>query len=189
MNESQSLDELQEHIRFVQQKIAQIRDDVLATFKEDFPKFVEREVKRAFLENAEHSASMSEQALKALKAEMVGVGAKATVAVLADLTDSTLWVTTGAPESTKTLESNTELWAVVNGIADAVNQLLEKHGFPGPHTVAYKSPTWFIAGKYMPSLAEAYWRWNGDLSESRGKVAEMTDKVKKDDLLTRWDAT
>lgn len=189
MIEYQTIEELEEHIQFVRQKIQQIAKDAVAVFREDFPQFVEREVRQVFLSDSEFARSLDDEKLKQLKDRIKVLGETASDAVLAKLEDPALWFAGGTPEDDpKDLSANAALWAVVDEIAKPVRELLQSFGYNGLLHVGYKSPRRFVSGKYMPSLAEAYWRWIAELKEAQTRVDAIRAEEESKSLLDRWNS-
>ncbi|MCA9521478.1 MAG: hypothetical protein KC609_10920 [Myxococcales bacterium] len=189
MIEYQTIEELEEHIQFVRQKIQQIAKDVIAVFREDFPQFIEREVRQIFLSDGDFARSLDDDKLKQLKDRIKVLGESAAQTVLAKLEDQALWFAGGIPDDDpKDLSANTRLWAIVDEIGQPVRELLKQFGYSGSAEIGYKSPRRFVSGKYLPSLAEAYWRWIGELKEAQSRVDTIRAEDESKALLERWNS-
>jgi len=191
MGTDDQIQEMQDHIAFLKEKIQQISEDVIKVLGEDLPKFVEREIKKQFLEGGEFAMEMDGEMVKKLKGEIQKRGNDAAAAVIETLKPLELWLM-GRDffEDAKGLEANPQLWEKVNKISETVQQLLTEYSFPETDSrpdIAYKPPTWFIAGLYLPSLSEAYWKRIKELVEMENKVSAITRENARQTLGKRWD--
>jgi hypothetical protein len=189
--EVMDINQLNDRIADLKEKIRFISKDIMGVLKEDLPKFVVRELKRMFLTLPDFSKTLNDKQLKGLKADGQAIGEQKTAEILQALEDQEIWLSgKELPTLGKTLTDNAKLWQVVNRISDAVDELLAKYGFPkqgDSYGISYKSPTWFISGKYMPALAEAYWKRIADLREDEELISKITMEKDQEELKKRWD--
>lgn len=184
-----SVAELEQHAELLRERVMQVADEVKALLAEDLPRFVEREVKRAFVSQPEFAAKISDDRLRQLKQDIEARGGARRDEILAALGDESLWlVDAGADDERKSIAENTALWEQVAGICGVVTDLQREYGFPeGSEPVEYKPPTWFIGRRYLPTLSEKYWRHLRELGEARAQVGSIRREASKSELTKRWD--
>lgn len=185
-----SITELEQHATALRERVMSVAAEIKALLAEDLPRFVERELKRAFVSKPEFAAAMSEDQLRTLKKAIADRSAARTEEVLAALQLESLWFPahSGADDDRKSVSENAPLWSAVNAICDTVNELRAEYGFPeSDEPVEYRPPTWFIGRRYLPSLSEKYWRHVRELAEAQGQIGEINREVSRVDLTKRWD--
>ena len=163
--------------------------EIKALLAEDLPRFLEREIKKAFITHTDFASSLSNERLKSLKAEIVKRGPEAADAVLATLTDD-LWLadSSGDDDDRKSISENEPLWERISVISETATTLMAEYGFPtGDEPVEYRPPTWFIGRRYLPSLSEKYWRHVRELAEASTQIGSIVTEVSKSELTKRWD--
>ena len=188
-----SLAELEQLIEMHRARVQQVADDIKALLKDDLPKFVEREMKRGFVNAPEFAAALDDATLSALKADMAHEGQATTEKILAALDDPDLWIPEGAEEEDedeprRSMSANEPLWKVVSSICETVDMLRDRYGYPpAEEPTVYRPPTWFIGRRYLPSLTERYWRHVSELAEVQACVREIQHKQSRSELTRRWD--
>jgi hypothetical protein len=184
-----SVAELEQRSVMLRARIRQVAEDVVALLSEDLPLFVEREVKRAFVNNPQFAAKMTDDTLQALKEDVRSGGLTGRDEVVSGLGDDALWFPDAAPEESRnSIAQNTALWAAVSGICSVVGDIRERYGFPEPENpIQYKPPTWFIGRRYLPTLSEKYWKLIGELLEVESKAADVINEASKSELSQRWE--
>lgn len=188
--ETPSVAELEQHAAILRERILQIAAEVKALLGDDLPRFVERELKRAFIGSPEFASTIDNDGLKRIKAAIQSRGEAGTKRILAALEDDALWFpeSPGDDDARRSVADNKALWDVVSTISDDVNAILEEFGFPpGAEPVAYKPPSWFIGRRYLPSLSEKYWRHVRELAEARAQIGSIRTEVARSELTRRWD--
>jgi len=168
-------------------------EDARAVLRDDLPRFVEREVKRCFIGSPEFSAGLSDDDVAAIKAEIREEGAAAAEEILTALADEAPWLAgvAHAGEAEGSFEDNPELWTVVNRIVATPEAILRRHGFPEPDggfALAYRQPTWFVAGRHMRTVSEHYWRGIREMGELGRRREEIDAGRREAELKARWDA-
>ena len=83
-----SVAELEQHVSMLKDRIMAVAAEIKALLAEDLPRFLEREIKKAFITHTDFASSLSNERLKSLKAEIVKRGPEAADAVLAKDPDS-----------------------------------------------------------------------------------------------------
>jgi hypothetical protein len=182
-----SLAELEQHAGALRNRIRNVSSDIRALLADDLPLFAEREMKKAFINNPEFASTVPDNTLKQLKADITKESASAAAAVLGALDDESLWfaANTEAPTS---IADNQALWAQVNQISAMVNSLREQYNFPpNAEPIVYRPPTWFIGGRYMPTLSEKYWAALSQLWVVDAQIAALETDSSKSELSQRWD--
>ncbi len=184
--------ELEQHVSMLRDRVLQVAGEIKALLADDLPKFVERELKRAFVNDPSFAAGVTDDILRKLKKDVAEKSKAGADKILAALADDALWfpADSGADDERKSIDENTALWAQVNTICEVVTALHEAHGFPHEaEPAAYKPPTWFIDRRYLPSLSEKYWRHVRELSEAQGQIDNIATEESRHALSIRWDET
>ena len=187
--DTERLPELEQRRLMVQDRIRHVAADVKARLAEGLPKFVEREMKRGFVENPDFASRLGDAAVRDLKLAVGSESDRGRDQVLAALEDDSLWFPPTTETSRTTMADNAALWSVVSGIVHTVHELRERFGYPpGGEPVEYRPPTWFIGRRYLPTLSEKYWRLLAELAEIDGKMRALRQETSKAELSKRWDA-
>lgn len=192
VDELVSPESVETQIAAIHDRIRRNADDIRALLRDDLPAFVAREVKARFVEDADLSSRMSEAQIKALKESTTRLGAELATQVDASLEPLDPWLAGIAVEDGgKHLEENPDLWArIARPAAEAVEEVLDASGFPRPasgHGVAYKEPARFIAGRYLPTLAERYWKAIAELRRINEQSEAQHKARSRSELARRWD--
>ena len=186
-----------EQMDFLRDSIAALADEAIAVFEADFPQFFAREVRRRFLDAPDFARSLDDAKLKALKEAIAARSQAAGAAIVEKLRDRDLWLsgTQVAEPAGKSFEDNPALWDVVASICEPLGDFLAEQGFPptaggegggGPYGLRYREPKRFVSGRYLPSIAEQYWRRIAELREVEGRVRELEREREQAELLARW---
>ncbi|MFT7624424.1 MAG: hypothetical protein ACI9WU_003611 [Myxococcota bacterium] len=186
-----SIAELEQHAIMLRARIMEVAEDVKALLVEDLPKFVEREMKRAFISAPGFASSIDDARLRKLKASVSAASSEATADIMKALTLDDLWLPADATpdDSRKSMAENEPLWTAVSSICQAVTAVRSEYGFPAAtQPIEYQPPTWFIGRRYLPSLSEKYWREVRELAQVQGQLGEISTEVSRADLSRRWDA-
>lgn len=176
----------------IHDRIRRNADEIRALLRDDLPAFVAREIKTRFVEDADLSSRMGEAQVKALKEAAARAGAALAAQVDEALSPLDPWLAgLTVEEGGKHLEQNPDLWArIARPAAEAVEEVLDTNGFPRPaagHGVAYKEPARFIGGRYLPSLAERYWKAIADLRRITEQSEAQARARSRSELARRWD--
>lgn len=191
--EIQALTEAEERARA---RVLAAVDDARFVFSRDLPRFVEREVKRTFVEAADFAEGLNDARIAELKQAVRDEGRAAADLILESLQDDAPWLAGVAHVSDEddatqsSFEDNPELWAVVNRIAETATGLLSRFGFPASaegHELAYHQPAYFVDGRHMKTIAEHYWRGVREIQESRSRRQELDAGRRAQELKARWD--
>jgi hypothetical protein len=187
--DSASIAELEQEVASLKSRVLEIATEIKALLAEDLPKFVERELKNAFVHNPEFANTVSDDTLRVIKAAMATQGAEGTARVLAALENDNIWLEIQSiPNNRKSIEEHTALWSLVSEICQTVTQLYADHGFPqAQEPCTYRAPTWFIGRRYLPSLSEKYWRHVEELQEKKSVIGSLESDTSTSELTQRWD--
>lgn len=187
-----SPDSAEAQVQAIHDRIRRNADDIRALLRDDLPAFVAREVKTHFVEQAELASRMTDVQVKALKEGTTRAGAALSAQVDASLEPLDAWLSgVQLPDGGRHLEQNPDLWTRIAGpAAEAVEELLHAHGFPRPadgYGVVYKEPARFIAGRYLPTLAERYWKLISELRRIEEQAAAQVQARSRSELARRWE--
>jgi len=172
-------------------------EDARLVLRRDLPSFVEREVKRRFVEAVDFAEGIDDGRIADLKQQVRDEGDAAAEQILGALEDEGPWLAgvTYVPESDdatlSSFEDNPELWAIVNQIGAAAENVLAGFGFPVPKggfDIAYRQPAFFVDGRHMKTIAEHYWRGIREIQENRGRRDELDSGRRAQQLSARWDS-
>ncbi|MBM4386257.1 MAG: hypothetical protein FJ088_00880 [Deltaproteobacteria bacterium] len=192
MTQGDEIKLLEEQESAILANIRCLMNEAIAVIGEDLAKFPEREVRRHFTAFVEFAETVPEQKIKEIKKEIAGNIATVAQDVIDRLSDETLWFAGVEFDGEgKSLMENVKLWESVRPVAKFTEGVLRRYKFPllNPGTgVEYKAPTWFISGKFLPAIAEKYWKAIGELKELRKRMAEHSVESKKKELLKKWDS-
>ncbi len=189
-SDSPSIAELEQHIIILRERLVQIAAEVKALLAEDVPKFLERELKRAFVSHPDFASTLSDSALRTLKADIKSGGESATRDMLAAVEDNALWFAgaAAADDAKKSIAENEALWSAISDVVcGALDAIRAKYAFPAGPPSSYKPPTWFIGRRYLPSLSEKYWQLLRELHETETQIGQTRSESAKVDLTRRWD--
>lgn len=164
--------------------------DMLAVLEVDLPAFVRRTARRAFTESAQ-ADQMSPAEVRALKVEAEALATRAGKELLESLRDPRAWAWPGPeapPASGADLEAHPGVAPALQGVADQVHALLQRHGVATPAGACrYRPPTWFVAGRFMKSLIEGWWRTLALHWEVQERVQQAARGDERQRREARWD--
>jgi hypothetical protein len=186
-NEIKGLEEQKENLV---EQIRRIRDEAVLILAEDLTLFPERELRRRFVTNRAFAEALDEKTIKAIKQEARAKGAWASKKAITMMQEDERWLAGVRFEGAgKSFAENSVLWEPTQVACEMVTQMLVSFGFPDADTpVEYKMPTWFIKGKYLPSLAEKYWATIAELKEVNQRMQEGIEALQREALAKKWDS-
>lgn len=170
--------------------LAKLAAEVRNVLAEDLALFPAREVRRRFIADPEFATTLNDAKIAEIKADAARRGAEMRDRVVAAMEDLGLWLAgVDVHGPGKSFQENEQLWAVTAEACAVTRGLLRDYGFPGAEeaNIEYRMPTWFIAGKYLPGLAEKYWALIAELRELRERIKAMEQARIRDALGKRWD--
>jgi len=180
--------------RTLEQLEGRLRDDarrMAAVLAADVPAFVRRVVRRAFVE-APAADGLDDGAVARLKAETEAAAERLAGEVQAELGPLEAWLwreDAPPPAAADDLRPNPRVAAVLDRVEEAISGLLGGHGLPLPPPAerAYALPTYFVAGEFMRSLVESYWRTLALHHELARDVAAADQEDERRRREARWD--
>lgn len=186
----ETLAELVQRAEMVRDRVRHVAAEIKALLADDLPKYVERELKRGFVEHPEFASRLSDSTLRELKSAVKAEGERGRDQVLAALEDEALWFPTGPlAEGRVSVADSPALWAAVGGITGTVRALRERFGYPASaEPIEYRPPSWFIGRRYLPTLSEKYWRLIAELRELEVQAQSIKRDTSRSVLSKRWDA-
>lgn len=187
----------EEHERAIERRTVveeKLRHDVrqmIEVLKVDIPAFMTREAKRRFT-SSDIGERWDDAKLRAFKSDVAAAGERSAAQVASDLTPWDAWAWDPRrpfPEDPRGLEPNARVWSSVRKVGDELAGLLEKYGFPDAPAAreSYKLPSYFVAGRFMKSLVESYWRGLQECVELSRLIEEAGSRERRDRLGGRWD--
>lgn len=188
MVESLSAQEIEDQLGLRKVRFQQVIADIRTVLKADLEAFVVRETKKAFLARPEVADGMPNDKVVALKKGAVDLGRALATKTDDAIADPDLWAAPAhEPHNPRDLVGIPEVWARVTAAEKELQGFLQGFGIAGAEAPQYKLPAYFVAGLYMPSLAEHYWRIvveSRELEEQKKKLSETTVR---DRLQAKWD--
>jgi hypothetical protein len=187
----------------------QLRKDLLATAAKirgcvvkDLRRFIEREARWRWLQHLDFADGMSDGDIADLKKKLTDLADSVGREINSDLSDPAQWLApreAPASEQLKSLEHNTNVWAILQKPAFRLAEILEASGFPADPTDAdrgdashakyhleYRTPLYFLEGTYCPSLIETYWNQLGELRELGDTIDSTQADARRQKLEERW---
>ena len=161
-----------------------------AVLAEDLPAFPAREGKKRFLDAAERATEITDDEIAALKTALREVAEKASAQVVDQLRARDPWLSEGASPGgeARVLDGNPAVTEALGQVARATHEVLEQCGLASAdEPVCYRTPTWFIGGRYMPGLIEKYWKHLAQLQEIEKERAMSEREVERRSLAQRWE--
>jgi len=178
------LAQIEQQAEQTRERVKQVKTEICALLADDLPEFVKRELKKAFLAHPDVSNAMSDDTLKQLQIDISTDGLKASRNVLDGIEDDSLWFISSTG---KTISDNSELWSKVSVICATVAALKKNYGFPSDNeSTVYKAPTWFIGGRYLPTLSEKYWALLTELAGITAQLKAAESHDTQSELAKRW---
>ena len=165
-------------------------EEARAVLDVDLPLFVEREIKRRFIEQSDFAERLDDSVVTRLKAAIKSRGAEARTEIMESLRGDDPWLAAGigSPEDFRSFEDNEALWSIPQAICGTVTALLKEFSFPDESAeIRYRQPSWFIDGKHMSSIAERYWRGLADIAGIEAQRSEIEVSRRSNTLKRRWD--
>ncbi|NUN12287.1 MAG: hypothetical protein HUU55_01480 [Myxococcales bacterium] len=182
------LDEEQQRLH---DQISLISKEILAIFREDLPIFIEKEVKKRFLEAADFSIRLPKQRIIELRARTAAVAMQHVSVVEDALSGLEPWLSAKGVESPRqSITDNPSVWGPIRAVEDATVALLDEFGFPkGPdgYGVHYEPPARFIGRKFLKTLVEHYWRSLEELEKLQMKAIQQDSARMRAELIRKWD--
>lgn len=188
MVESLSAQEIEDQIALRKVRFQQVITDIRTVLKADVEAFVHRETKKAFLANPNVAASMETDKVSALKKRSVELGKSLAARIDTETADPALWTAPQAePANPRDITEISDVWAKLQAVEKDLHAFLGEFGIAGAEAPAYKVPAYFVAGLYMPSLAEHYWRTVQETRELEEQRDKLEETLVRDKLLAKWD--
>lgn len=183
-----TLDQLDAQIATVRTKLdAQIRD-LVEVIVNDIPTFAQKNVRRAFIESVDQVEEKSDDEIADMKRKLSEFSSelvKKYRTLLLDNLDA--WIGPDVPLDTgKTLDANPAISQTLRTIATDVEAFIVELGIT-PLDIVYKTPAYFINGKYAPGMIEKYWAALADLRALEAEHAAAVRDAQKARMAQRWD--
>jgi hypothetical protein len=187
-------EELRRHRAQIDAAERQIREDadrIVGVLQEDFPVYLQREIKARFVSAPDFADAMPAETLAALKRDVDDEGTKAAADIAGALRDPALWLAdVELPDGPFELTHLAGVWQQATRIDVVLEGLLTKYRFPSAGARAqYKAPTWFVSGTLLKTLMEAYRTHARERARLRRTVDELEAKRRTMQLGLKWDAT
>lgn len=166
---------------------AQIRD-LVEVIVNDIPTFAQKNVRKSFIESVDQVEEKTDDEIAAMKRKLSefssGLIGKYRTLLLNDLED---WIGSDVPLDTgKTLDANSAVSQTLRAIATDVEAFIVELGIT-PLEIVYKTPAYFISGKYAPGMIEKYWAGLADLRALESERTAAVRDAKKARMAQRWD--
>src|SRR5262249_13735833 len=154
--------------------------------------FFLREAKRRLGTALDVVERWDDAALARFKTDVKQGGERAAKDVVAALGSWDAWAWNARdplPQEPKGLDANPRVHAALSKIGAELAAVLEKHGVPDAASAreAYKLPSYFVAGRFMKSLVESYWRGLNEHVELSRVIDEAGTKERRGKFEQRWE--
>ena len=144
--------------------------------------------RRAFIESVDQVEEKSDDEIADMKRKLSEFSSelvKKYRTLLLDNLDA--WIGPDVPLDTgKTLDANPAISQTLRTIATDVEAFIVELGIT-PLDIVYKTPAYFINGKYAPGMIEKYWAALADLRALEAEHAAAVRDAKKARMAQRWD--
>lgn len=176
----------------VEEKLRHDVREMLEVLRADVPGFFVRETKRRFVAAPELADRLDEAKIAHLKKDVQAAGERIAAEVTRALEAWDLWAwdaRASFPEGPRSLDANPRVAAVLARIGPALVEALARHGFPDAESArdAYKLPSYFVAGRFMKSLVESYWRNLQEHVELTKLIEEARTRDQRERASRKWD--
>lgn len=187
-----SLEELESQQQQLTEQVMVLAREITAAIAEDITTFMNREVRRRFIEAVDFAESVDDTKVREIKdaiqqqSEALGVDLKETLA------NEALWlIPPPEGELGKQLEPNQGVWSALQRLALGAAEFLAAFHFPADNdegfVIAYRPPSYFVAGKYLPGLVEKYWKLLSRRQRLADEVSAIDLEQRRKTLVERWD--
>lgn len=190
MKVTDEIKELQENKKRIRENLIKLSNEVRAVLAEDLKDWPSNEVKKRFYSNPDFANTLDDSKVKQLKTELQRRAQVVSGQIVKEMEDQSLWLEVEEHEGPgKSFAENKKLWAKTLAIVKVVKDVMDEFGFPDSidRPVEYKMPMRFISGKYLPGLAEKYWRWIQEMKEIDLRIKELEKNIVEKTLAKRWD--
>lgn len=184
-----TLEMLDEKVEFLKTKLNEQISELVEVIVGDIPAFTLRQIRRAFIEDVDFSEQKTDAELSEFKARVHAFGEQLATDVRASLLENPdLWRASDIDlaNAGKTLDGNTKIAEKFAVIPKRIAEFLVNEHI-APIEVVYKTPAYFINGKYTPGLIEKYWARLGELRAAEEERAVVDKEARKARLAQRWD--
>ncbi|MFA5624650.1 MAG: hypothetical protein WC966_06315 [Bradymonadales bacterium] len=156
--------------------------------QKDIPSFAMRTARKAFIDDLDFAESRSDEQITGFKQRLHQFTDRLGKNSIAKLNASLdLWTNAEAKAGdAKTLEGNPEVWAILVEISPAIERFMKDEGLPCD-VPAYKTPLYFIDGKFAPSIIEKYWAALVSLRALDVEIQEDSHERRRAAQAERWD--
>lgn len=193
--------EARETLAKLEERLRRDVRDMLEVLRADVPVFFRRTVKLAF-EESEGADALDEAAVRRLKAESERRADEVGRELVARLERFDAWLTPTAtttattrdaasPRDARALDEHPSVGPALRQVGAALRELLDAHGLAGAlddERLAYKLPTYFVAGHYMKSLVESFWQNLGLYHRLAGQLAAGAKDEQRQARRSRWES-
>jgi len=191
--EPESLDDARQTLAQIEARLRRDVADMVRVLEADIPAFVVRTVRRAF-EQAPEADDLSDGALRALKEETAALGRDLAKEVGQALGAFEVWQWDSGwrmpPAPPEDLAAHPRVTETLGRIGGALSELIGRHGLPAGslgEDPGYRLPAYFVAGHFMKSLVNSYWRALADHEELRGSIADADQADERKARAARWE--
>lgn len=183
-----AMNELNERRAVLLAQIERAVEQLCEVIQTDIVGFAIKAVRRAFIEDTHFAQSQSDEALKDFKARLhafvQGLAQSCSERLRADM-DLWLGEDVAASEG-KTLEANARVWAILAEISPSIARFMHDAGLHG-EIAQYKTPMYFIDGKFAPGIIEKYWASLASLRALDQEIEQDAAERLRDEQASRWD--
>jgi len=188
MGETLTANEIDDQIGLRKVRFQQVIADIRAVLKADLDSFVMRETRKAFLARPDVAEGMVAERVGALKKGASELGKSLASRIDGELADVAQWdAPSHEPVNARDLIGVPGVWSRVTEVEHATHDFLQSFGLAGAEAPSYKLPAYFVAGLYMPSLAEHYWRIVVEVRELEEQRRKLSETSVRERLQSKWD--
>jgi hypothetical protein len=176
----------------VEEKLRHDVREMLEVLRADVPSFFVREAKRRFVASPELAERFTDAQVAKIKKDVQAAGDQAALELTRALEPASAWAWDARaplPERHDTLDAHPRVSAALARIGGALAEVLAKSGFPDAESArdSYKLPSYFVAGRFMKSLVESYWRNLQEQVELARLIDESQNRERRERSSLKWD--
>lgn len=183
--------EARETLAKLEERLRRDVRDMLEVLRADVPVFFRRAVKQAF-EESDAADALDDAALRRLKADTDRRADEVGRDLASRLGPFEAWLQAAPapPKDARVLDEHPVVGPALGQVRAALRELLEAHGLPraaDDERLAYRLPTYFVAGHYMKSLVESFWQTLSLHQQLASQLASGAKDDQRQQRRLRWD--
>lgn len=180
-------------VQTCEQRVLAVARDITALLATDIREYPDRELQRRFMADPQRAESVTDSALKKLRAEATELAAELAARLPQQLEEPELWLRMADGEAElptgKELQLIPAVWAELRSIDRAFEELATRYGLEDDRSPpGYQPPRRFVRRMYLPTLVETCLRELNNLRNLRKAERSENEALARQSLSARWAA-